>query len=266
MTTRQHGRTAGMLIAGLLALCACQERIGNMPNVRRIEMNRTMPLDTNADAPVCKVVLDVAEISDGTESAKRMNRTIMQHAFGISSGLMEAAADSFCASRFSRYKEHLQPLYEADKRHNVNSAWYDYRYDVAATYELGRRHTLCYEITVTRYEGGAHDVTEYHCLNFDLSTGELVTLNDLYQPSYPGVLLPLLMKELQEQFDCNNLEALHRKGILRLTDLYIPGNYRLEEEGITFVYTPDEIASYETGTIRLTIPYGALAPLEKEPN
>ena len=265
MTTRQHGRIAGMLIAGLLALCACQEGNGNMPNVRRIGITRTMPLDTNADAPVCKVVLDVAEISDSTESAKRMNRTIMQHAFGIVSNSMKAAADSFCALRFSQYKENLSPLYEADKRYGTNSAWYDYRYDVAATYDLGRHHTLCYEITATRYEGGAHDVTECHCLNFNLLTGELVKLDDWYQPAYPSVLLPLLSEELQEQFSCDNLEALREKGILRLTGLYVPSNYKLEEKGITFIYNPDEIAPYETGAIRLTIPYGALAPLEKEP-
>lgn len=262
---QKRGKTASLLMAGMLALYACQGGKEGMPEMYRIEITKAMPLDTSEDAPACKVALDVAGFSSGTENAERMNHVIMQHAFGIVSNSIKAAADSFCALRFSQYKENLSPLYEADKRYGTNSAWYDYRYDVAATYDLGRHHTLCYEITATRYEGGAHDVTECHCLNFNLLTGELVKLDDWYQPAYPSVLLPLLSEELQEQFSCDNLEALREKGILRLTGLYVPSNYKLEEKGITFIYNPDEIAPYETGAIRLTIPYGALAPLEKEP-
>ena len=35
-------------------------------------------------------------------------------------------------------------------------------------------------------------------------------------------------------------------------------NYELGKEGITFIYNADEIAAYEVGAIRLTLPYSRL--------
>lgn len=260
-------RTGRALWIFVVLLCACKggNRDG-LPEMRKVETVKTMPLDAGGDAPSCSIVLDMVEVLGEGGNAERINRTVMQRAFGLEANSMAEAADSFCLQRFSFYKESLSGLYEADKKHRVNSAWYDYRYALTAACEAGRGNILCYEITATRYEGGAREVTECHELNFDLETGDVVTLDDWFQPVYKAVLPPLLMEELLEKFDCADRAALQEKGVLRFTDLYVPANYKLGKDGITFIYNPDEIAPYAAGIIRLGIPYGSLGSILKDNN
>ena len=117
---------------------------------------------------------------------------------------------------------------------------------------------MCYLIHKVKYEGGAREYREEQCLNFDTETGELVKLEDVLPPASLALLPSLLTEELLKTYGCRNRKELQDKGILRLTDIYIPLNYELGKEGITFIYNADEIAAYEVGAIRLTLPYSRL--------
>ena len=83
-------------------------------------------------------------------------------------------------------------------------------------------------------------------------------LEDVLPPASLALLPSSLADELLKTYGCRNREELQDKGILRLTDIYIPLNYELGKEGITFIYNADEIAAYEVGAIRLTLPYSRL--------
>ena len=68
---------------------------------------------------------------------------------------------------------------------------------------------------------------------------------------------------MKEKTGLSTNQALHSQGYLRSTDLYVPENFILSDNAITFVYNPDEIAPYSLGSIELTIGMPALETLLK---
>lgn len=239
-----------------MLFCACQ---GNQntgtPEFRLLETETSIPLTPETDAPACSISWAINEMKDTGAVADNINRTIATTVFEGKHPSLESAADSFCQAYAERYKKELTDLYLADRKHHATSDWYDYKYRITTEYEKGKDDCLCYLIVKTRYEGGAREYQEVQSLNFDLKTGRLMQLRDVLQPTYPALLPPLLLQELLKAFDCRNLDELHEKGVLRLTDIYVPANFELGQEGITFIYNADEIAPLETGTVRLTVDY-----------
>ncbi|EHG98462.1 MAG: DUF3298 domain-containing protein [Paraprevotella sp.] len=240
-------------------LCACRGEDGSCSlSFQQLKVEKTVPLDSSEHSPACKVIIEADEINDTTRAARNMNRTIAFHLFGGMHRSFASAADSFCLTYAEQYRRDLTDLYKADRQSGINSSWYDYKYRMATEHKDGLNGYLCYLIHKVKYEGGAREYREEQCLNFDTETGELVKLEDVLPPASLALLPSLLTEELLKTYGCRNRKELQDKGILRLTDIYIPLNYELGKEGITFIYNADEIAAYEVGAIRLTLPYSRL--------
>lgn len=222
-------------------------------------------LASDEDAPACTIRMAVDEVADGTERARLINEEVRKAIFNNNyNQSLGEAIDSFCNKNIASYKKNLGNLYIADRKLNIGSTWYDYRYAVTSEYGYGASNCLCYRITDIRYEGGMYEVKHIHLLNFDTETGRKIELRNIFRPSHPAIIHPLLMKELQRKFDCDDMNGLHEKGVLLLTDIYIPENYTLDKDGITFLYNADEIAPYDAGVITLYIPYEELKPIIKK--
>lgn len=244
--------------------CSQTEKAGNI-RFNKIKKEMRVPLTSEEDAPTCTISIAIDEVANSMEKAQCINEEIRKAVFDNNyRQSLGTAIDSFCNKSIASYKRNLENLYKADQAQNIESTWYDYRYDITSEYEYGATNCLCYRITDIRYEGGIHEVKHVRLLNFDTETGQKLVLEDIFQPSYPTMLHPLLMKELQNYFHCNTVNGLHEKGILRLTDIYIPENYTLDKAGITFLYNADEIAPYETGAIALHISQEELKPIIKK--
>ena len=73
-----------------------------------------------------------------------------------------------------------------------------------------------------------------------------------------SVTPPTLQEALQQKTGISTLDDLHASGYLKGTDIFVPENFILSSDAITFVYNPDEIAPYSLGSTELTISYTAL--------
>ncbi len=65
------------------------------------------------------------------------------------------------------------------------------------------------------------------------------------------------------EYVCETMEELRAQGILLLSDIYIPPNYRFTEDDIEFLYNPSEIGPIEEGEIDIDIPYTHIQHLLK---
>jgi len=136
--------------------------------------------------------------------------------------------------------------------------YYDYAdYSVAFPVE-------CY-LTVTRYHerymGGAHPTHQYSVDNFNLKTGRLLTLNDLFGDTAAArtQLGTLIMKQLETD---GRVGALFKSVTAKTLAGKLDNNhYQIDKEGITFIFNEYEIAPYVVGTILVTIPYSQLKEL-----
>jgi hypothetical protein len=61
--------------------------------------------------------------------------------------------------------------------------------------------------------------------------------------------------EIYPDESIKTLEDLHNKGILQLTNMYIPDNFLLGKDKIQFLFNRYDIAPYAAGEIILEVPY-----------
>ena len=58
-----------------------------------------------------------------------------------------------------------------------------------------------------------------------------------------------------EDSSITSLEGLQNAGILNSTNMYVPDNFLLEKEKVSFLYNKYDIAPYAVGIITLSLPY-----------
>ena len=102
------------------------------------------------------------------------------------------------------------------------------------------------------YTGGVHGMYGSLFDIFDLSTGEKLEYNDFFGDSaYANEkLTPIIASHLTDSYRADGLEYIMKQD-------YIP-KFRVEEEGILFIFNPYEIASFAEGIIEVLVPYSEL--------
>lgn len=104
---------------------------------------------------------------------------------------------------------------------------------------------LCYETYVESDTQGAHGIYHlwYEC--FDLATGQLYDFNYLYEDEWGDAIRELMVSRLREQESgayLDSIEALSLDGSVLITDT-----------GITIVFVPYALGSFDAGIISLSL-------------
>ncbi len=104
------------------------------------------------------------------------------------------------------------------------------------------------------YVGGAHGNHFITTQNFNMQTGELLTLADLFtDDDYLEQLNDQVRKQLLFRYN----DLIWFKGINDNTQ-----NFLVSREGLFLVYPPYEIAPYASGTLTFFIPYSSLRKVD----
>lgn len=219
-----------------------------------IKVDKAVTLTNDQDSPQCHVVLEVLQNQQATsEVGRMMNNAIVSKIFDMQDISVQAAADSFANSYTRDYVKNMRPLYKEDRSDKEKRPWYEYRYSIGTETVDGREGTTPYIIRLDYYEGGAHGISQQLTLNFDNATGHVLTLNDIMVPGYESRLNELLLQALIKHTDTKDIEDLRKRGYLYSMDIFIPENYILGEDELTFIYNPYEIAPYSEGLIEIKI-------------
>lgn len=124
---------------------------------------------------------------------------------------------------------------------------------------------ICIETNQFTYTGGAHGIYGTSYENYDRNTGDLIQLTDLFAPNFEKQLIATGEKYFRQSM------AIPAAASFDQTDytfpnnqFYLPKNFGLTQEGITFLYSIYEIAPYAKGEQEFTIPYGELKDLLKK--
>ena len=97
---------------------------------------------------------------------------------------------------------------------------------------------------------------------FEKNTGKLLALKDVFMAGSEKPISDMLLEELitematrLEDSSITSLEGLQNAGILNSTNMYVPDNFLLEKEKVSFLYNKYDIAPYAVGIITLSLPY-----------
>ncbi|MBQ9640515.1 MAG: DUF3298 domain-containing protein [Bacteroidaceae bacterium] len=130
-----------------------------------------------------------------------------------------------------------------------------------ATY--GRKGIINYTFAEDFFGGGAHPVQNVIVRRFRATTGEPVGLWDVFVDSCSTSLKNLLTERLMDQMNVKTLEDLKEIGFLDMVDMFIPENFWMEADTLTFFFNQYEIAPYAMGQTSLSFSYDELKPYMK---
>jgi len=228
-------------------------------------------LQDDTVSPACKITIDYSYLaeSDAADSiAQRINRTIQAHVWGKEYIRMnpEVAVDSFKNTYIDNYRKDVNEFYQEDIKNGTPKdelpTWYNYEDGLTTHFREGKEGILNFIAETFEYTGGAHPNSWNKWMNFEKNTGKLLALKDVFMAGSEKPMSDMLLEELitematrLEDSSITSLEGLQNAGILNSTNMYVPDNFLLEKEKVSFLYNKYDIAPYAVGVITLSLPY-----------
>ena len=151
--------------------------------------------------------------------------------------------------------------FSVDEGYDEENAWmfhFEFMREGRFTTACKSRHLQTYSATYSDYTGGAHGMYGIICNVFDLTTGAVVTEQDLFADGYKEGVTALLKQSLAAYLAENEVEEDMDFGVPEPYE-----NFAVSEEGVTWTYNPYEIAPYAVGAISLTVAWSDLKPYLK---
>lgn len=254
----------------LLSGCNGQKQIDS-ETVKTVKVEEQAHLQDDTVSPACKITIDYSYLaeSDAADSiAQRINRTIQAHVLGKEYIRMnpEVAVDSFKNTYIDNYRKDVNEFYQEDIKNGTPKdelpTWYNYEYGLTTHFSEGKEGILNFIAETFEYTGRAHPNSWNKWMNFEKNTGKLLALKDVFMAGSEKPMSDMLLEELitematrLEDSSITSLEGLQNAGILNSTNMYVPDNFLLEKEKVSFLYNKYDIAPYAVGVITLSLPY-----------
>lgn len=247
---------------------------------KNIHWEEVVHLTDDASSPYCDLALDFSYLNEeGDSVAMFINRAMQREVLGDTyfNLLPEVAVDSFKNNYIREYREDIQKLLVSDsilvEGTNENSfpAWYNRTYSLLTFFDEGHQGIInvCADIFVDL--GGAHPNQWSRWMNFKPTDGSMITLEEVFpqasQPELKRLLLNVLIRQQADLHSNENIETvedLQKIGFLKFTEMYIPDNFLLGKETVSFLFNRYDIAPYAAGSIVIELSYKEIGTLINE--
>lgn len=260
-----------MALIGLIVGCGAGTLNGES-FVRHTTLKEEARLVEDDFSPVCSFAMQYSWVNEKVDSvASLINHQIQREILGEDYALLSPtqAADSFKNVRLNNYRKEVGPLYLEERKRVATAAeipqWFNHTYELTVHLEEGYQGILNCQADSYEDHGGAHPNSRSRWLNFDKTTGKLLTREDIFLPSAKADVEALLFDALlslqagqNPDMEVETLEDLQELGFLKMTDMYIPENILLGTDQVSFLYNRYDIAPYSAGKIVLQLTYEEL--------
>lgn len=273
------GILASLSVAWVLGACGQVSQYDYSP-YQNIIIEEGAHLTEDTSSPLCDFSMDYSFLKEENDSvASVINRGMQREFLGeeYASLVPEVAIDSFKNTYIRNYREEVGKLYAMEKAKASSEkeipAWFDQTYSLLTFLDEGREGIIHVSANTFVDMGGAHPNQWGRWLNFDSTTGKLLTQEDVFKPEAKQYIEQLLLLSLiAHQAEANpeekveSLEDLQRLGFLQLTNMYIPDNFILDKKEVLFLFNRYDIAPYSAGEIILRLSYEKIGPHLKQLN
>ncbi len=189
---------------------------------------------------------------------------IVETAFGSDyAGLeVQAAADKWAADFVDEYKKtNMELLADIanDSEDDGIGPILNWGTEIQGYFSGRHGDVISYTVTNYVYEGGAHGSASEDAVNMDIKSGKQISEDDFFIPGYKEGLSSALTAHLRDAMpDQESYDALFVK------DIEPNGNFKVSEQGVTYIYGQYEIGPYYLGIIKVTVPWDELGDLVRE--
>lgn len=125
-------------------------------------------------------------------------------------------------------------------------------------------NVLSYVVERYLYLGGAHGINNRLLLNFDITTGQTLTEQDLFTDDFFSKIHDLLVLNLVRQRDDMSLIEDVQNSDYEVDAIKPNGNFYFAPDGLIYIYNPYEIGPYYLGETNILVPTEEIKPFLKE--
>ena len=252
---------AGTLVLGMVS---CSERETEVTKYENT-YEQTFVQDDSASVKISHSIEYYKSFNGGRALRNKINNSIVRSCFGVEyAGLtVEEASDAVSDTLIANYQKDAGESYDeylAYSKDNGNdydwtpATFCNWYYGTVGAFGEKFMNLQTYQVFSESYTGGAHGM--YYSIPYviDLTSGEIVTENDLFLPGYVAPVTGLIKECLESEQGSDTFEAMFQEGM-------VPnGKCGVSLEGVTWFYQPYEIASYAEGIIKVTVSWADLKP------
>lgn len=155
-------------------------------------------------------------------------------------------------------------LASAQNDYIYNSSWYPYSYQILYSPTRIDHGVLSMFGIQSSYSGGLHANKNCVSVNYDLMTGDILTLGSImHAEATTEDFIDLVLEKLQGNIDAYNLYSDYESGVRNRLggDENLYEDFYFTPTGLNFYFSPYEIAPYSSGVITVEIPYNELPGL-----
>lgn len=235
--------------------------------------------DGDEASPECSVSIHYTYLkpSDGSDTVSAtINSKLQGIAFGDSYGKMspEEAVHAISEKYISDYRKDFAKFYEADLHNGAKPedipAWYSHEYRITSELNLKADSVWNFSVNTFTDTGGAHPYTAIKWANLLAEDGKLLTKNMVFRKDKEKEIVGLILKHLIDEVNrrlctdtITSAEGLRRNGALLDVDLYVPENFLLLGDRVSFLYNSYDIAPYAMGEFVIDVPYSEIGTMLK---
>lgn len=163
-----------------------------------------------------------------------------------------AACDQWVETLVAGYETETEDFAE---EWEADQAWiFNWSFSISGAFESAckARNWQTYSIASDDYTGGAHGSYETSYKVFDMKTGAIISEEDFLDTD-ADELLEMIYDKILEELDEDMWDAIYEVPTLN-------GNFRVDDEGVTWAYNPYEIGPYVLGILTASVSWEELSP------
>lgn len=228
----------------------------------KIEKKQHLFNDTAKAACTFELTMEYPEKYPNAEILKKIQREFVITFLGekYDNLFPKEAADKYEADYLSDYMS-LENVYKEEPE-NVG-VWMNYEQILDNKILFNKNNFLSYGVNLYTFTGGAHGMSSTVYQVLDLKTAMPIKLNDIFEDRNLDKVEELIKMALAQKLGYNTTVKLEDDGY-DVAAIVPTENFYINEEGITWLYNPYEIAAYVVGKSEVAVKYADLLIYMKE--
>lgn len=247
-----------LIIPALLAaaaMAACSQK-GSAPEFSTVNQSETLRFGENTFEIDYR--FDYLSGLDNAGALKKIQNSMVSDFFGQDylKETPDASAKAFYDAVVADFNNDLSDFQEAFPDAHPRE-WF---LKIRSHNEVLNDKVAVYTIERAEYMGGAHGMETVEYSNYDLETGDRLTLDDLFSPEGKAALAGKIHEQILRDHARENWQQLMDNSCYFAKEEVLPTeNFELSDTHITFMYNPYDIACYAQGRTKVKLALDGLA-------
>lgn len=142
--------------------------------------------------------------------------------------------------------------------------FYSYYESISDSIVYNHHGILSFQVKQSNNRSGVVSYDSYRNYVLNLSTGNQVTENDIFNAGYDKALHRIIVASLLEQANVESVEELEDIGFFGVREIMPNRNFLLNDKGVIYTFNKGEYSAYQLEAPQVFIPYDMVSSLLRE--